>query len=193
MSATIWSKWFWSDWEADEALKMCSPAAQALWMRMLCICARSAGYLQMADQPLTAADIACHTGWPLCDIQTWLSELQKWRVFSTDRRGCIYSRRMVREEIKRRRARENGKLGGNPSLRKQNGFHALDNQKPTKAPTDRPTPNGRTPEAIEERGSNLGLSGTAEFGSKAEGQSEKYILIPASAVPLAEAYNGEYD
>lgn len=39
MSGTIWSKFFWSDWESDPALRLCSFAAQGFWMRVLRIAA----------------------------------------------------------------------------------------------------------------------------------------------------------
>lgn len=134
MSATTWSKFFWSDWESDEALKLCSPGAQALWMRMLCVCAKSDGYLVIAGQALDPADLARSTGWPLSDVKKWWAELAKWKVFSTTSRGKVYSRRMVKEAKRAETARENGKNGGNPSLRKDTENSGQDNPKPTKAP-----------------------------------------------------------
>jgi hypothetical protein len=141
VSATTWSKFFWSDWESDEALKMCSPAAQALWMRMLCICAKTDGYLMIRGNVLTASDMATHTGWPLDQVMAWWAELSKWEVFSVDGRGRTYCRRMVKAAKKAQTARENGKNGGNPSLRKGEEKRALDNQNPT-------NPSGSTPYAI---------------------------------------------
>lgn len=136
MSATTWSKFFWSDWEADESLKLCSPGAQALWMRMLCVCAKADGYLMIAGQPLAAPDLARLTGWPLADVETWIDELRRWEVFSTDRAGKIYSRRIVREVKKGKTARENGGKGGNPNLRKRDENCASDNQDQTELAAD---------------------------------------------------------
>jgi hypothetical protein len=39
MSGTRWSKFYWSDWDGDMRLRLCSLAAQGLWMQMLCIAA----------------------------------------------------------------------------------------------------------------------------------------------------------
>jgi hypothetical protein len=45
-----------------------------------------------------------------------MSELDRNGVFSRDRHGRIYSRRMVRDAKTAKEAKKNGKLGGNPSL-----------------------------------------------------------------------------
>ena len=54
MSGTIWSKFYWSDWETDPALRLCSLAAQGLWMRMLCVAASHdpIGYVAVAGRGL---------------------------------------------------------------------------------------------------------------------------------------------
>jgi hypothetical protein len=41
MTAEPWSKWFWTDYEADPGLRLSSLAAQGLWMRMLCLMAKA--------------------------------------------------------------------------------------------------------------------------------------------------------
>src|SRR5690606_30968443 len=83
------------------------------------------------------------------EAETLLEELARWGVFSRDRRGCIYSRRMVRDAKKAAIARKNGKNGGNPSLRKTKGISASDNQNPTKG--DKPQkPEARSQKEKEE-------------------------------------------
>jgi hypothetical protein len=129
VSGVVWSKFFWSDWESDQRLRLCSAAAQGLWMRMLCICAQSSpqGYLTLNGRPLGAADLAAVTGWPSLDVEGWLNELGKWGVYSVDGKGRIYSRRMVLDAKKARIAKKNGRGGGNPSLGKGKGSGASDN------------------------------------------------------------------
>ena len=58
MGVNPWSKFFWNDWENDPALKLCSLAAQGLWMRMLCICAKgeTRGWLLVSGRPLSVRD-----------------------------------------------------------------------------------------------------------------------------------------
>lgn len=119
--ALPWAKFFWSDYAADPALRLCSFASQGLWMRMLCIAAEHepAGYVAVNGRGLDNPAIARSTGGSVEEVETLLSELESNGVFSRDRRGWIYSRRLVNDAKRRRKASEAGKLGGNPTLRKQ--------------------------------------------------------------------------
>ena len=64
MSGTVWSKFFWSDWETDPALRLCSLAAQGFWMRMLSIAAAHdpIGYVAVAGRTLDETALARLTG-----------------------------------------------------------------------------------------------------------------------------------
>ena len=95
-----WSKLFWSDWESDVALRQCSLAAQGLWMRILCICARAEprGYLTINGVTLDVAAVATAVSRPETEVAPLMHELEHWGVFSRDRKRRIYSRRMVRDE-----------------------------------------------------------------------------------------------
>lgn len=179
MSATTWSKFFWSDWESDEALKLCSPGAQALWMRMLCICSKADGYLVIAGQSLDAAAMAKSTGWPVADVKKWWAELARWKVFSATSRGKVYSRRMVKEAKRAETARENGKSGGNPSLRKEKENQDWDNRFPTDHPGARRRLN-HLPSAIEKGSNDPSLS-----PGKPERASRK------AKTPIAEGFPGQ--
>lgn len=126
-------KFFPSDWRADPALRVCSLAARGLWVEMLCIMheAEPRGYLKIKDNNVTEAQLAALTGCSIDEIGTLISELETMGVFSRDREGCIYSRRILRDEKKSKTARKNGKSGGNPRLAsngKQKENSALDNQ-----------------------------------------------------------------
>lgn len=116
-----WGKWFWNDWRGDPGLRSCSLSARGLWMDMLCIAAESdpTGYVLVNGRTLSATDLARLTGAPEADVQAALAELDLNGVFSRDRNGRIYNRRMVRDAKETIKNRKNGKLGGNPSLRKQ--------------------------------------------------------------------------
>ncbi|MGX1096530.1 hypothetical protein [Amorphus sp. MBR-141] len=154
MSGNPWGKFFWNDWETDPALRLCSLAAQGLWMRVLCVCAKAnpKGYLVAAGRSLSPADMARLVGSSEQEIETLLSELASNGVFSRDAKGRIYSRRMVRDEKKSRIARKNGKEGGNPTLCKQKGNHPSDN--PRLNLEDKP--HKPKPEAEAERTTNYG-------------------------------------
>lgn len=134
MSGTIWTRFFWSDWETDQALRLCSFGAQGLWMRLLCIAAAHdpIGYVAVAGRGLDETDIARMTGGTESEVHALLGELDRNGVFSRDRHGRIYSRRMVTDARKAAIAKKNGKSGGNPSLAKDKGNPASDN------PMDKP-------------------------------------------------------
>lgn len=113
MSGTLWSKFFWADWLSDTALRRCSPAARGLWMDMLCVAAQGepAGYVTLDAQAIGRIG-----GIGAAQAAALLGELEQAGVFSRDRHGRIYSRRMVRERKLRSAAEKSGKRGGNPSL-----------------------------------------------------------------------------
>ncbi|MER8846026.1 hypothetical protein [Mesorhizobium australicum] len=123
MSGTIWSKFYWSDWETDPAVRLCSMAAQGLWMRMLCIAAAHdpIGYVAVAGRGLDETSLARLTGCQESEVSSLLGELDRNGVFSRDRHGRIYSRRMVKDAKKSAIARKNGKNGGNPTLSNRGG------------------------------------------------------------------------
>ena len=118
MKALKWSKFYWSDWESDHNLKLCSLEAQGLWMRCLCICAKAdvPGYLILGGKALDTKGIAQVVGVSTKIATKLLTQLEDKNVFSRNQDGVIYSRRMVRDWRKSEQAREHGKLGGNPLL-----------------------------------------------------------------------------
>jgi hypothetical protein len=121
MSAIVWSKFFWSDWYSDAKLQRCSLTAQGLWMKLLCVAAQHdpIGYLCVNDESLSPSDIARIAGVGQGKAQSLIAELERNGVFSRDRHGRIYSRRMVRDAKRQALASKNGARGGNPSLSKQ--------------------------------------------------------------------------
>lgn len=135
MSGTTWTKFYWSDWESDPALRVCSLAAQGLWMRMLCIASAHdpIGYVAVAGRGLDETALGRMTGCSESEAASLLGELERNGVFSRDRQRRIYSRRMVNDARKAAIARKNGQKGGNPSLSKDGGNKPWDNP-PDKTP-----------------------------------------------------------
>ena len=129
MSGTVWTKFYWADWMSDAGVRRSSLAARGLWIDMLCIAAQAdpIGYLTVKKVPLTVKDIARMVGESEPETGTLLDELERNGVFSRDRNGTIFSRRIVRDEKKARTAQNNGKKGGNPSLGNSSGKSASDN------------------------------------------------------------------
>lgn len=143
-----WGKFVWAHWEGDEALALCSMAAQGLWMRLLCIAAKEGGYVLIGGKAPTAEKLGRVVRASAQDVEAWLSELEEEGVFSRTGEGVIYSRRMVREAKAAKRNRENGAKGGNPNLRKDGENGARDN--PPSQPPGQP-PGGEGVKAEKEK------------------------------------------
>ena len=118
MTATPWMKFYPSDWRADPALRMCCLAARGLWMEMLALMheATPRGSLIVNGKPVTSPMLASLTGATVSEVETLTVELEENGVFSRKKNGVIFSRRIERDENKARKNRDNGKLGGNPTL-----------------------------------------------------------------------------
>lgn len=125
-----WMKFYPQDWRADEKLRNCSLAARGLWIEMVSIMHRSEhyGYLLVNGRPPSDAQLAVQVGALPAEVSELISSLETEGVFSRDRRGWIYSRRMIRDAKRARKARENGSKGGNPNLSKQTENQNWDNQ-----------------------------------------------------------------
>lgn len=135
MSGTVSTRWFWSDWMSDTGLRACSYAARGLWKDLLCIAGANKheyGFVSLNGRRLEIKTIAQMTNGTVAEVELLLAELELNGVYSKDRRGIIYCRRMVRAEKNKR----NGRLGGNPNLLK-----TKDNQESVK-----PNPKALIPE-----------------------------------------------
>jgi hypothetical protein len=140
MSGVGYSKFFWSDWRSDPKLRMCSLAARGLWIDMLSLMAEASpkGDLRIGDAPMTIVQLATVIGSSIADVETAFAELEKVGVFSRTRAGVVYSRRIRRDENRKRISRDNGKMGGNPRLSKESGNSNWDN--PQVTPMVHPVP-----------------------------------------------------
>lgn len=110
------TQWYPGDYLEDEALKLCSLAAQGLWMRMLCRMwfSPTRGVL-LRPNGLQADEghIGVWEGVALKEVQGLLRELETEEVFSRrEEDGAVYSRRMVRDEKIRQLRAESGAKGG---------------------------------------------------------------------------------
>jgi len=105
------------DWLRDQVAG-CSVAAQGLWLRMMFIMHDSDryGYLIQDGRPLAEDHVAQRCGCTLDQYRSLLAELDSVGVPSRTSEGVIYSRRMVADATKRRKAQRHGKLGGSPYI-----------------------------------------------------------------------------
>jgi hypothetical protein len=81
-------------------------------MDLLCVAAVNSGYVLIGGTPPSTTDIARLVGEPAEVVSDLLSELEKKGVFSRDRKGRIYCRRMIKAE----KNRKNGRLAGPDKL-----------------------------------------------------------------------------
>ena len=113
-SAQPWMKFYPSDWRADQALRVCSLAARGLWIECLCIMHEAIpyGHLTINGRPATDAQLASLTGTDPSTVRQLLTELEEAGVSSRNRNGVIYSRRMTRDEKRRKDGRKAVEIGG---------------------------------------------------------------------------------
>lgn len=161
------SRFFWNDWRGDPCLRACGLAARGLWMEMLCLAAEAdpIGYVIVGQRPATATDLARLTGASESEVESLLTELDRNGVFSRDRKGRVFCRRMVRDARMSAAAKKNGKMGGNPALKKpvETTEKNQEGLRPTITPPDKalnPFPSPKLEESKEE-GSETAPSGAA--------------------------------
>ncbi|MFS8366491.1 winged helix-turn-helix domain-containing protein [Acetobacter oryzifermentans] len=114
-----WSKFWWQDHERDPALRLCSLAAQGLWMRLLCLMheAEPYGHLCVNGKPLHPRQIAQMVGVSPQQVRRYMAELQDAGVYATTAEGVPYSRRLVRDRAASDAGAAWGRTGGNPQLK----------------------------------------------------------------------------
>lgn len=108
-----------TDWLGDTNLKRCSHAAKGVWMDLLCLMHQcdQRGVLATNGKAWTDDDAARAAGGDQVLALAAIQELLDKGVASRNKSGALFSRRMVRDEDRKRKNQENGSKGGNPSLR----------------------------------------------------------------------------
>jgi hypothetical protein len=107
------------DWLNDAALRTVSVPARGLWIEMICVMHQGSdyGYLKVNHKVILTPNLARMVGATLAETEAWLEELDSAGVFGRDVDGCIFSKRMIRDEEVRSARAAGGKLGGNPALK----------------------------------------------------------------------------
>lgn len=112
------------DYLRDAGLRSCSVGARGLWMDMICHMhdGNPYGHLKVGDKVILPSTLSRMVGATLRDVEKWLKELLESDVYSLTEEGCVYSRRMIKDEKIRQSRASGGHLGGNPKLlSKSNG------------------------------------------------------------------------
>jgi hypothetical protein len=113
------------DWMKDPSLRSVSFAARGLWVDMLCLMFEGGfkrGFMCHPNgKAITTPQLCRIVGGSAEEILPLLDELEATGVFSKTENGVIFSRRMVRDEERRKLLSDAGKRGGgNPKLRGEN-------------------------------------------------------------------------
>jgi hypothetical protein len=110
-----------ADWQTDAKLQSCSLAARGLWTEILFLMHDSEiyGHLVHNGEPMSAELLSRLIRTNQTEVEILINELEKARVFSRDENEIIFSRRLLRDQNKRKTNRSNGAKGGNPSLKKR--------------------------------------------------------------------------
>lgn len=107
-----------ADWRKEPSLSTCSLAARGLWVELMCVMHDSEiyGVLSLNGAPMSMQQIARTVGESVTIVTRLVDELRNAGVYSINESGCIFSRRMVRDERLRGVRASAGKMGGNPNL-----------------------------------------------------------------------------
>jgi hypothetical protein len=116
-----WFKFYPADWRAEPALRMVSMEARGLWIECMCLMheAEPYGHLIVRGATLETAQLATIVGASEQSVRACLHQLEQAGVLSVKPDGTLYCRRMVRDAKNRERAKNHGKRGGSPLLKKQ--------------------------------------------------------------------------
>jgi len=147
------------DWLNDINLRSCSLSARGLWIDLICLmhqCPKY-GHLMVNHKVIPMVNLARMLGVNLTDLECWMEELECAGVFSRNESGCIYSRRMIKDENLRNIRANNGKLGGNPTLKSEflvnHMVNHMVNHTPNHSANQKPTPSSSSSSSKREEGS----------------------------------------
>lgn len=118
MSKDKWFKFYPADWLSDPNLNACSYTARGIWIDLICQAHNSEkyGFLTINGQNLTEKSLKKVKKWTKKESKAF-SELVQNGVIAQSDDGAFYVHRLLKERDLVELARENGKKGGNPSLK----------------------------------------------------------------------------
>jgi hypothetical protein len=120
MAKLPYIQFYTTDWLGDKSVRMLSISARGLWMDMLCLMSEATprGYLILNGKPITNEQLARVVGSSKDDVSVLVKEIIESGAASVTDQGCLYSRRIIRDEQRRSEQIKNGQKGGNPDLGK---------------------------------------------------------------------------
>ena len=143
-----YSKFVWSDWENDPALRVCSLSAQGCWLRVLALMHKATpiGHLLLNGKQPTMRQLAVIFGQPERIVTKAIAELGDNGVYSVTEDGTIYSRRMVKDAAFAEVGREHASKRWNSS-RPNGSPNGSPTSKPTREPNGKPIAKSHSPDS----------------------------------------------
>lgn len=196
-AAQPWLKFYPTDWRADQALRVCTLAARGLWMELLCIMHEAApyGHLTINGRPATDTQLATLTGTDLSTVRQLLTELEEAGVFSRNRNGVIYSRRMTRDEKRRKDGKKAKQDDGLvPGSRRHQAFEKqMKKSPPPEVVTEVASEPPPDPEARSQKERDAIASHKSAASALADGFMEFYAACPRKKDPERRSPRGGVD
>jgi hypothetical protein len=174
-----WFKFYPADWDSDPNLRQVSLAGQGLWIRLVNLAHHADGFVLVNGQQPTTKILSTIIGRPEEEIISALKELENFGVFSRDKHGTIYSRRMVRGSKISDKNSGNGSKGGRPKSKKikANSSLGFENETQLQNPTIKPNSES------EEKSLYAEAEAEAEAYSEADNLKSPSTSLPAARAP----------
>jgi len=175
MSAHQSTRWFWSDWAGDPAVRSLTLSERGLWIDLLAMASGGVPVGYVTDgrgDPVAVEEIARFANCSAAEASSLVTSILKKGAASRDRSGRLYNRRMVRDyelSVKRRRA---GLDGGAATKLKWQALSGL----PEHVPEHVPRQTGRAP--FQEREINT-FAGAARAREAVDNSGSNDAALPA--------------
>jgi hypothetical protein len=137
MSAHQSTRWFWSDWAGDLAVRRLTPAERGMWIDLLALAAvaQPTGYVcDERGNPLSYEEIARFANTTPTDAESLIAAILAKGAASRDRTGRIWNRRMVRDVALSEKRRRSGADGAAATKLKWQALSGLPGDLPGHVP-----------------------------------------------------------
>ena len=146
MTRNPWLKWYPGDWRADPLVRSCTPLARYVWLEMLGLMheAEPYGHLVLGNRAMDYGTLSRVIAVDIGEVRRAVKELESRGVFSRTDDGVIFSRRMIRDDDKRKILAENGAKGGKSRVTHVQQNHGLSENLLSKMPSKTQAPEARS-------------------------------------------------
>jgi hypothetical protein len=131
VSAAHSTRFFWSDWLGDQAVRRLSLSERGLWIDLLAIASSGipTGYVTDGKgKPLSDEDIARVSNVSPKDVAELIESILEKGAASRDRTGRLFNRRMVRDASLAAKRARNGRVGGDHTALINKSYRVLAEQ-----------------------------------------------------------------